>query len=216
MAIGDRPETGVFVDQLFLHPELDFEISFPRGWQLRNSSRAVGATAPRGEAAIFLSGDLPEGELTKVADDFAEKAANDFGAKLTKKEHVKVGHIDAIRYSFDGSGRSRGISAKVTFFPFAGSTWRMVGIVPMAAENRYFGPILLSMRSFASLSDEHRALIHTDRLRVVMARPGEEIVALNERTESILDPAATALLNGLLGNEIFEGGELMKVVKREN
>jgi len=213
MTIGDRPETGVFVDSLFIHPDLGFEVSFPKGWVLRNSSRAVGAVAPRGEAAVFLSGDLPEGELTKVADDFAAKSKEDFGVELTEKQRVKVGNIDAIRYSFKGRG---GISAKVTFFPFAGATWRMVGVAPLAAESRYFGPILLSMRSFGPLTDEHRALVHIDRLRVVLARSGEDVVEFNERNEGVLAPAATALLNGLLGNEVFEGGELMKVIRREN
>ena len=44
MLIGDRPETGLFVGQLFLHPVLDFEMDFPKGWRLQNSSRAVGTT----------------------------------------------------------------------------------------------------------------------------------------------------------------------------
>ena len=70
----------------------------------------------------------------------------------------------------------------MTFFPFAGATWRMVGITPRAEADRYSAPILLSMRSFLKLTDEHRALIRTHRLRVVLADSGEDFAALGART----------------------------------
>jgi predicted Zn-dependent protease len=216
MVIGDRPESGVFADELFIHPVLGFEMRFPRGWQLRNSNRAVGAVSPRGDAAVFLSGDVPEGELVEVADNFAKEASEKFGVRLTEKHRAKVGGVDAVRYAFEGSGRTFGLSAMVTFFPFAGSNWRIVGLSPTAAGNRFAGPILLSTRSFGPLTESIRLLIETDRLRVVLARSGEDLVAFGERTETTLPPAGTALLNGMLGNEVFEGGELMKIIRREN
>jgi predicted Zn-dependent protease len=216
MAIGDRPETGLFIDDLFVHPALDFEIRFPRGWLQQNSSQAVGAMAPRREAAVYLSADLPEGDLVEVADEFAAKADREYGMRLSEKKRVRVGEVDAVRYKFEGGGGLGGTSAYVTFFPYAGSTWRMVGLAPSSAASRYFGPILLSMRSFRSLSPEHLALIHADRLRVVLAHSGEDVVGLGERTGNILVPSSTALLNGLLGNERFNGGELMKIVREES
>jgi predicted Zn-dependent protease len=215
MAIGDRPETGVFVGELFLHPELDFEIKFPKGWIVQNSSQAVGATAPRREAAVFLTGDIPPGDLLEAADAFTAKVTAQSGVKLVEKKRVKLGDIDALRYGFQGGSGPFGISSIVTFFPFSKAIWRMVGMAPLAASDRYFGTILLAMKSFGPLTDEHRALIHSDRLRVVLARSGEDVIALGDRTGDILDPSTTALLNGMLGNEVFEGGELMKIVRRE-
>lgn len=213
MVLGDRPETGLFLDELFVHPVLGFQMRFPKGWQTQNSSRAVGARAPRGEAVVYLTGDLPAGELVEVADDFAEKAQKEEGVRLTGKKRVAIGAIDGVRHAFE-SGRGFPISAIVTFFPYGEGIWRMVGMAPRAAADRHFGPILLSMRSFAPLSDANRARIRVDRLEVVLARAGEDVVALGERTDNRLDPAATALLNGMLGNEILSGGELMKIVRR--
>jgi predicted Zn-dependent protease len=211
MAIGDRVETGVFLDHVFVHPGLGFEMTFPKGWDLQNSNRAVGAAAPRGTAAVYLSSDLPAGDLTSAADEFAVKAAEDYGVKLTEKKHVRLGEIQAVRYGFEGGG----ISAKVTFFPFAEATWRMVGLAPSGVADRFFPQILLSMRSFGPLSDEHRAEVETQLLRVVLARAGDDIIRLGNRTENVLAPGATALLNGLYGNETFDGGELMKIIRRE-
>jgi len=213
MVLGDRPETGLFLEELFVHPVLGFQMRFPKGWQTQNSTRAVGARAPRGEAVVYLTGDLPAGELVEVADDFAKKVEEEEGVRLIRKQRVTVGSIDGVRYGFE-SGRGLPISAMVTFFPYGGGIWRMVGMAPASAANRHFGPILLSMRSFTPLSDENRARIRVDRLEVVLARAGEDVVALGERTDNLLDPASTALLNGLLGNETLSGGELMKIVRR--
>lgn len=212
MAIGDRVETGVFVDELFLHPALDFEMRFPKGWQLQNSAQAVGASAPRRAAVVYLTGDLPEGELVEVADEFAASAEDEFRVKVSERKRVKVGEIDGVRYTFSGGG----LSVKMTFFPFAGGTWRMVGLAPRAAASRFLGPILLTMRSFGPISPEHRKLIQSNVLELVLARRGESVVHMCQRSETVLDAGQTALLNGLFGNEIFEGGELLKVVRRSN
>ena len=213
MVLGDRPEAGVFVGELFLHPALDFEIRFPKRWPTQNSARAVGATAPRRDAAIYLAGDLPPGDIVEVADKFAADAKEDFGLDVTEKKRARIAGEEAVRYTFKG-GPGGGVTARVTFFPFAGTTWRMVGIAPSVAANRYLPPILISMNSFGKLSDENRRKIFSDRLEIVLARSGEDIIAVGDRSTNLLDPASTALLNGLFGNEVFVGGELIKIVQR--
>ena len=49
------------------------------------------------------------------------------------------------------------------------------------------------------------------RLRVVTARPGEDLVALGRRTGNAWDPSRTAVYNGLFTSKRFEGGELVKI-----
>ncbi len=211
MVIGDRPESGIFIGDLFVHPILDFEIRFPKGWRTQNSGSAVGATAPRGEAVIYLTGDLPAGELIGLANDFAVKAAAEYGVKVTEKKKSRLGTISAVRYAFEGGG----IAARVTFFPFLKSTWRIVGAAPAFAANRYLGQILLTTRSFRPVTAESLSQIRINHLGVVLVRPGEDVVQLGERTGNVWTPTETALMNGMLGNEVFAGGELMKILLSE-
>jgi predicted Zn-dependent protease len=211
MVIGDRPETGVFVGQLFMHPDLDFEIRFPKGWYTQNSGRMVGATAPRGEAMVYLTADMPLGDLVELADGFVVKAKNDFGVKVIEKKKIRIGDIPAVRYGFEGGG----VSAKVTFFPFADMTWRIVGAAPYVAAKRYMGQILLTGRSFGPISDESRLQIQVKRMDVVLVRQGEDVIQLGQRTGNAWTATETALMNGMLGNEVFEGGELMKILRVE-
>lgn len=216
MVIGDRPEAGLFEEELFVHPVLGFQMQFPRGWMTQNSAQAVGATAPRGEAVVYLTADMPPGDLIELAEDFARKAKDEFRVDVTEKKKVRLGPIEGVRYGFASGGAGGGVVARVTFFPYAEATWRIVGAAPEIAADRYLGQILLSSRSFRPLSDEARAAIRIKRLHVVLARPGEDVIELGERTDNAWNATETALMNGLLGNEVFDGGEMMKILRRES
>ena len=215
MVIGDRPETGVFVGERFMHPALGFEIRFPKGWDVQNSTQTVGARTRRGEAVVYLTVDMPEGDLVELADGFAAKLADEAGIKVTERKRVKLGSIDALRYTMTGGGMGRSLTARVTFFPFAGSTWRIVGLTHAAAANRYLPQILLTTRSFGPLTATHRGEIRIERLHVVLAHAGEDLRRMGQRTGNAWAPGVTALINGMLGNEIFKGGELMKIIRTE-
>lgn len=158
-----------------------------------------------------MTGDLPAGELIGLANDFAVKAAAEYGVKVTEKKKSRLGTISAVRYAFEGGG----IAARVTFFPFLKSTWRIVGAAPAFAANRYLGQILLTTRSFRPVTAESLSQIRINHLGVVLVRPGEDVVQLGERTGNVWTPTETALMNGMLGNEVFAGGELMKILLSE-
>jgi len=46
MTFGPNPREGFFRGQLFLHPDLRFQIRFPDGWKTSNQKRAVLAQSP--------------------------------------------------------------------------------------------------------------------------------------------------------------------------
>jgi predicted Zn-dependent protease len=52
--VGPDPAQGIFRDELFLHPDLDFALKFPRGWQTQNSPQAVMAKPAQGAAIVAL------------------------------------------------------------------------------------------------------------------------------------------------------------------
>ena len=216
MVIGDRPETGVFVDDYFLHPGLGFQMRFPPGWSTQNTARAVGAQSPRRDAVVFLTSDLPAGDLVEVAEGFVAELAEDVPIEIQEKKNVRLGQIEAVRYALHAGAGGRKLEALVTFFPFAESTWRIVGASPVAAGNRYAPPILLSTRSFGPLDPARRAQIRTDRLRIELTRRGEDVTTFGARTGNLWSPAETALINGQLGHEVYEGGERMKILLRDS
>jgi predicted Zn-dependent protease len=211
LPMGERPEAGVFEGDLFLHPDLDFQVSFPAGWRTSNSNRAVGAVSPRGDAVVFLTADLPDGDPREVAEAFAAKTKRESPVEVKQSQPVKIGSLDAWRMRLEG-GR---MVANLTFIPYRGSTWRITGFSRSDVAKRYLPHALNTARSFRPLTEEQRKSIEVTRLSLVEARAGEDLVALGQRTGNSWEPSRTAVLNGIFTNHRFEGGELVKIARVE-
>jgi predicted Zn-dependent protease len=211
LELGDRPETGIFQGDRFLHPDLDFQIVFPHGWRASNSNRAVGAVSPKGDAVIFLTADLPAGDPRKVAENFAAKTKEQFGVQLKESQPVKIGGIEAWRIRLEGGRKV----AHVTFIPYRGMTWRITGFSRSNVAKQYLPHTLNATRSFRPLTAAQRKSIEVTRIALVEARSGEDLVALGRRTGNAWDPGRTAVLNGVFTNHRFEGGQLVKIARVE-
>src|SRR5688572_20942940 len=128
LEIGPRPEAGLFSGDRFIHPTLGFTIRFPSGRRQSNSNRAVGAVQPLGEAVVFLSADVPPGEVGEVARQWLEQQETAFDVEDSRP--VKVSGIDAWRVEASASGRGGPVHAQLTFIPFRDATWRITGAAP--------------------------------------------------------------------------------------
>ena len=215
LPVGQRPETGIFVGGLFVHPELEFQVRFPRGWRTSNSAQAVGAAAPRGNAIVFLAADLGPGDPKEMAEQWLEKEREGGKIKLDASRPVKVGDVDAWRLELRSSGRGLSVTATVTFFPYAGATWRIVGLAPTAHAKAAMGDLNLPVRSFGPLDPANTEGLTALRMRVVEAAPGEALERLSIRADNGWTVLETAIYNGVFSDHHFERGELVKVAHGE-
>jgi predicted Zn-dependent protease len=215
LAVGPRPEAGVFEGDRFLHPVLGFEVRFPSGWRTANTNQMVGAMEPKGEAIVYLTGDLPAGGAQQVAEMWLTRARKKESLDVQESVPVKVGSIDAYRMLLQSSGRGGSVRGYVTFVPFGPTTYRIAGIAPSFVADQYLPRVLVTMRSFRPLSPQDRHSIEGMRLRIATARPGEDLQGLGRRTNSAWDPTTAAVFNGLQSDQRFRGGELVKTAQVE-
>lgn len=213
IAVGQRPAAGVFVGDTFMHPDLDFQLRFPSGWQKSNSAQAVGAAEPRGAAVVFMTADMAPGDMQKSAEAWVAKE-NENGANLNvlDSKPVKVGSLEAWRMEVEASSFGGGVTAYVTFLPYAGSTWRVTGVSRSIDSGKYLGRTLATTRSFRPLTEEQRKSITSTRLKVVKALKGDDLERLTKRTKNAWSIPETAVYNGMFVNQRFMGGELVKIV----
>lgn len=66
IVVGEDPAQGIFQGKLFLHPELEFAISFPADWKTMNTASTVGAFSPSKDAVVSLRIAERDAELTTV------------------------------------------------------------------------------------------------------------------------------------------------------
>jgi predicted Zn-dependent protease len=215
IALGARPEGGVFVGSRFLHPDLDFQLLFPNGWQLVNTHTAVGAASPRGDAVVFLTAEGPAGDPRAAAEAFAAKAKQEAKLSVVKSHAIKIGRIDAWRLELEGGSGGQQVAAHVTLFPYRGAMHRITGATPVRLKDQYLGQTRNTARSFRPLTAEERASIQATRLRLATARAGEELAELGRRAGNAWDPSRTAVLNGIFATHRFAGGENVKIARTE-
>ncbi|MBW2275104.1 MAG: hypothetical protein JRG96_17695, partial [Deltaproteobacteria bacterium] len=213
--VGERPEAGLFVGDRFLHPDLDFTLQFPPGWPVSNSSQAVGASSPKGDAVVFLMADMPAGEARVMADTWVEKTREQQKIKVKESKPVKIGDIQAWRMRIDQSGRGGSITSFVTFIPYRGATWRITGASPARLAKSYLGRTLATARSFRPLTEDERHSLYSTHMHVVQARRGEDLPSLGERTGNAWNTTSTAIHNGVFTDHRYEGGESVKVAISE-
>ncbi len=215
LPLGQRPEAGVFVGDVFLHPDMDFTVRFPVGWQKSNTNQAVGAASPQGDAVVFLTADLPAGDPQTVAETWLEKAREDQSIKLEESKPVKIGRLDAWRMKVNAKNQGMTITSYITFIPYRGATWRITGSTPSMAANRYLGRTLSTARSFRPLKPSERASLSATRLRVVEARSDEDLKTLSARTGNVWSEGDTAAHNGVFIHHRFPAGTRVKIASNE-
>ena len=98
----------------------------------------------------------------------------------------------------------------------ARSTWRITGMARAIVAAKYLGRTLNVARSFRPMKPEERESIAVERLKAVKARRGESLEALSRRSGNGWDNQTTAVYNGLFVNHTFDGGESVKIVRREH
>lgn len=211
--VGQRPETGVFVGDWFLHPELDFQIRFPSAWRHHNSAGLVGAMSPQRDALLHVTGQPPADTPEAAAETWLAAMQAQQSLDVEESRAVRVAAGEAWRLRVRSSGRGGPVRASVTFVPHAGATYLITGMTPAFRSDPYGGRILSTSRSFGRLGPERRDAIHFARLRIVRAQPADTFAMLSERTGNAWDARTTAIQNGWLPNHRFAGGELVKVTE---
>jgi len=212
LPVGERPEAGIFSGARFLHPDLDFQVRFPNGWRLQNSGMAVGASAPRGGAVVFLTADSPQGPPRTAAQAFLNQNRE---LRVQESNPTRIFGQDAWEVKAIVSGGGGRNDVFLTFLPHRGSTWRFTGITASALVARFEPKITRTIKSFRPLNPDQLATIHGTKLRIVKAEPGEDINAFSKRTGNGWGRPETAIANGLKRETVFEGGELVKIIRSE-
>jgi predicted Zn-dependent protease len=209
LLVGPDPAQGIFRDTLFLHPDLDFALKFPTGWQTQNSPQAVMAKPAQGNALIGLIA-VPKSEGAD-ARSAARKLLSDAAQQSLPAEdggQVRV-------------GSARGYLVRVlvnqnqlierTYFAHGDGVFALQNVTLQAERDAWSDAFERTQQSFRRLSDDDRALITETHLTLVRAKAGETLEQVSKRSDNVWSAAETALYNGLRGDEKLAAGFLVKI-----
>lgn len=212
--VEQRPQSGLFIENRFLHPILDFQITFPSGWERSLNNRVVGARSPGSGAIVFLTGDQPAGDPRTRAEEWLASLEGD-EVRVEQSRGLSVGRLPAWRLELSTGGRLNRMTGSATFVSHGDTTYRLMAVAPTRAARTDLRRGASAIRSFRPLSPENRSLIRARRLRIVTAQPNESLTTLGDRAGDTWVPTRRSVMNGLFSNHVFQGGELAKIARSE-
>lgn len=208
LVYGDNPREGFFRDNLFMHPDLEFQIRFPEGWRTINQKQAVAGVSPQEDAIIQVT--LASARSPRAAADqfFGQEGINGSRPRSTRINGLSAyaGRFSAV------SGRTevQGIAA---FIAFDQNVYQIVGYGAASNWGSYRGHVDRSVNSFDRLRDPEALAVEPDRLDI-FALPQEMSLSQFARGYSTgLPLEELILINQAEPDTPLSAGSLIKRVR---
>jgi len=199
LIIGDDPAGGLFDEEnRFVHPELQFSIRFPQGWETMNSQQAVRALSPRRDAQAELAA-LPLGgnSLEEVVDTFLDDEFEGMRFRADERRKIRIGDLPAVRVEGRATSGFGRLDVSITFVLYDDLVFRLTVLTLPEAANRYRGRTRSFAHSFRPLEKDAEYSLKVTRLRIALAKENETLQDLSKRTRNELELVYTGVLNGL-------------------
>jgi len=207
LLVGEDPAMGVIRGHNFLHPELEFSMCFPEGWEVINTRQAVFAGAPGKDGMVSLGIEGKDADPTEAAKKFEEKMSRKYRLRPSESTSMNIGDLPAYRLTYTGKDRGETVCTQFLWVAYRERLYRFVGLVP----ERYYSLLRDTTSSFKPITPEERSSIRETRLRVVAAESGETLTRLSERTGNEWTVELTAVVNGLDPKSPFAEGQQVKI-----
>ncbi|HET9948487.1 MAG TPA: M48 family metalloprotease [Longimicrobiales bacterium] len=205
---GENPREGFFWDARFLHPDLEFELTFPSGWSTVNQRTVVGAVAPAEDAIVAL-------EIAEGASG-AEAAMREFlgqgGVRAAPVRSESSGGAEKVRAEFEAQTEQGVLRGEVAFIEHGGAVYRVMGYSGPQTWNRYADAVASTITSFARLTDREALDVEPLRLSIVTLDSTTSLRTWAQSRTLPIELEELAELNRVEPDEVLNAGTRIKTV----
>ena len=207
MVFGDNPREGFFQENAFYHPDLRFQLAFPRGFKTQNQKQAVVGVSEAQDAIIAL---------TLAAGASPEEAARQFfsqqGVQAGRSGRDTIGGLPAFTAFFEAATEQGVLGGEVSFVSYAGKIYRILGYTPAERFARYEDAFAATLHSFGRLTDPRHLDVQPKRIALVNPERQMALPEFARTYPSTVELETIGLINGVAANQTFPRGELAKRV----
>jgi predicted Zn-dependent protease len=207
MVFGENPREGFFRENAFYHPNLRFQLSFPRGFRTQNHKQAVVGVSEAQDALVAL---------TLAAGASPEEAARQFfsqqGVQAGRSGRDTIGGLAAYTAFFEAATEEGTLRGEVSFVSYEGKVYQLVGYAPAARFSAYQKAFDAAIRSFSRLADARYLNVQPKRLELVSLDRQMALPEFARVYPSTVELGTVGLINGVGANQMLPGGELAKRV----
>ena len=209
--VGENPRQGFVRGSAFLHPDLQFAVTFPEGWKIQNTPAAVLAQDAEATAQVQMTLENSE-EVTLAA--YIAKLAASANATLLESVSKKIGGFTAQEALLEVTADGQSQQVLVTCIQRKGETalFRFLGFAASMPASR---PTLQSIAAgFRQLDDPQVLALQPNHLRLKTINRQITLQAAIQNDPSVpVDVSTVAMLNNLQPSSSLASGFLLKIVQ---
>jgi len=210
LVYGTNPREGFFRGTRFFHPDLEFQLDFPEGWQTANQKSAVVAVSPKQDAMI---------QLTLAQGSDPEAAARAFfaqeGLAAGAISSTKIAGLPAYSGEFRATTQSGTVRGRATFVAHRNAVFQILAYTAEPVWNDYDKVLGTAVASFARLTDAKILAVQPLRIQTVTLDRAMTLAEFNQRYPSAVPIEKVALINHADPGTRFEKGTVLKRVVGE-
>jgi len=211
LVFGDSEREGVIRENRYYHRELDFALTFPKGWRIDNQAKKIIASPKTGDGLVQMS--LADLDKTLAPREFMLQRMK--LGNLRQGKPISIGDLEG--YSAIADARTPWGTRPVRYVVLyrGGRAYIFAGAAKSTRNPmQYDAAILATAQSFHPLSGAEQALASGQRLDIIRAPRGARYAALARQSPIATYPEAQLrLLNGQYPDGEPAATQLLKVVR---
>jgi predicted Zn-dependent protease len=194
MTYGEDPRQGYFEGSHFYHPQMRFQLTFPRGWQTQNTPQAVVAMSPNQDAIVQL-GLAGNASPTQAAQQFLSQQ----GIQAGQGSSASINGYPAATSYFQAQTEQGNIQGLVSFISYGGTTFGILAYTPAGKLGSYENVFATTIRSFGELRDQSKLNVQPARVELVRLNRSMTLEQFNAQYPSSIPIEQLAIINELEG-----------------
>lgn len=207
MVFGEDPREGFFRESRFLHPGLQFQVEFPKGWETSNEQASVSALSP-GEDAVLEVSLSDKGTLAEAAKEVFQEDGVTEGESWDRKIHGLPASWHRLEVATDEAE----LHGTVAFVSYQGKVFQLLAMAQKDQWKDYRGDLETSLASFSRLNDPKALAVQPRHMKVVKLKRSMTLEEFAKAYPSTVPIETVALVNHVEPGGRLEAGRLAKQV----
>lgn len=212
LTFGDDPKEGVVVRNVFRHPDLRVELTFPEGWTINNGKDVLAAKHPEKEYFIQMKLSILGKKLS--AAEFANRVEKSYHLNKLSGSSQIINGLSAYVGTYGGVKRKMGeIKAAVASILIEDKGYIVLGFSPSSSFKEAMPYFTSTINSFKRLSFKEAKMIKPHKIRIYTVKEGDTWKSIAYKYGQQPSEAKTlALINALDPAKSPQPGTKIKVI----
>jgi predicted Zn-dependent protease len=209
---GENPRQGYFQQNLFLHPDLRFHMSFPQGWQTQNLPQAVTGVSQRQDAIVQLT----LAQQSRSADEAARRFFSAQGVQAGQGGQTTVNGLPAVVVYFQAQTQQGIVGGMVGFIEYGGNVYQLLAYSPAQLFQQYEGLFRQVIGSFGPETAPAVLNVRPNRVSIVRVPQAMTLAEFQRRYPSSIPIEELAIINQVQGpTATLPAGAMVKRIVRQ-